>query len=109
VTAADYLQANRRRAVIMQDVARRLSQVDAVMFTALTLSSVSSLNPVLSLTGHPSIAVPNGFAADGTPTAVMFSGQLYREGPLMALAKAYEERGRHYLKQPPGLGASASA
>jgi Asp-tRNA(Asn)/Glu-tRNA(Gln) amidotransferase A subunit family amidase len=109
VTAADYLQANRRRAVIMQDVARRLSQVDAVMFTALTLSSVSSLNPVLSLTGHPSIAVPNGFAANGTPTAVMFSGQLYHEGPLMALAKAYEERGRHYLKPPPGLGASTSA
>jgi Asp-tRNA(Asn)/Glu-tRNA(Gln) amidotransferase A subunit family amidase len=90
----------------MQEVARRLSQVDAVMFTALTLSSVSSLNPVLSLTGHPSIAVPNGFAADGTPTAVMFSGQLYHEGPLMALAKAYEEQGRHYLKQPPGLSTS---
>ena len=100
VTAADYLQANRRRAVIMQDVARRLANVDAVMFTALTLSSVSSLNPVMSLTGHPSIAVPNGFAADGTPTAVMFSGQLYREGDLLALAKAYEDATRYYEKQP---------
>ena len=101
VTAVDYLQANRRRAVIMQEVARRLSGVDAVMFTALTLSSVSSLNPVMSLTGHPSIAVPNGFAADGTPTAVMFSGHLYREGDLLALAKAYEDATRYYEKQPP--------
>lgn len=104
VTAADYLQANRRRAVIMKEVARRLSNVDAVMFTALTLSSVSSLNPVMSLTGHPSIAVPNGFATDGTPTAVMFSGQLYQEGPLLALAKAYEDATRYYEKQPPLFG-----
>ena len=106
VTAVDYLQANRRRAVIMQEVARRLSAVDAVMFTALTLSSVSSLNPVMSLTGHPSIAVPNGFASNGTPTAVMFSGQLYYEGPLMALAKAYEDVVPNYQKQPPGFEAA---
>jgi Asp-tRNA(Asn)/Glu-tRNA(Gln) amidotransferase A subunit family amidase len=103
VTAVDYLQANRRRAVIMQEVARRLGRVDAVMFTALTLSSVSSLNPVMSLTGHPSIAVPNGFAGNGTPTAVMFSGQLYHEGALMALAKAYEDVVPNHQKQPPGF------
>lgn len=89
-TAVDYLQANRRRTLIMQEVARVLSSVDAVMFTSLTLDSATSLNPVMSLTGHPSIAVPNGFAATGSPTAVMFSGQLYQEGALLALAAAYE-------------------
>ena len=89
-TAVDYLQANRRRTVIMQEVARALSSVAAVMFTSLTLDSATSLNPVMSLTGHPSIAVPNGFAATGSPTAVMFSGQLYQEGALLALAAAYE-------------------
>ena len=104
VTAVDYLQANRRRAVIMQDVARRLADVDVVMFTALTLNSASSLNPVLSLTGHPSIAVPNGFASNGTPTAVMFAGHLYHEGPLMALANAYEDVMPNYQKQPAGFG-----
>jgi Asp-tRNA(Asn)/Glu-tRNA(Gln) amidotransferase A subunit family amidase len=89
-TAVDYLQANRRRTVIMQEVARALSSVDAVMFTALTLDSATSLNPVMSLTGHPSIAVPNGFAATGSPTAVMFSGHLYQEGALLGLAATYE-------------------
>src|SRR5262249_4615391 len=39
VTAVDYLQANRRRAAIMQDVARRMRDVDVVMFTSLTLDS----------------------------------------------------------------------
>src|SRR5262245_26443936 len=90
VTAVDYLQANRRRTVIMQDTARALAAVDAVMFTSLTLDSTTSLNPVMSLTGHPSIAIPNGFASTGSPTGVMFSGQLYQEGALLALAAAYE-------------------
>ena len=102
-TAVDYLQANRRRAVIMQDVARPLANVDAVMFTALTLNSVSSLNPVMSLTGHPSIAVPNGFNTDDTPTSVMFSGQLYHEGALLALAKAYEDATKYYERLPKGF------
>ena len=86
----DYLQANRRRTAIMQEVGRALGQVDAVMFTTLTLDSATSLNPVMSLTGHPSIAVPNGFTAAGAPTGVMITGQLYREGALLALAAAYE-------------------
>ena len=91
MTAVDYLQANRRRAVIMQDVARAMAGVDAVMFTSLTLDSRSSLNPVMSLTGHPSIAVPNGFRSNGSPTGVMFSGHLYREGDVIALAKAWQD------------------
>ena len=78
-----------------------MSNVDAVMFTALTLDSRTSLNPVMSLTGHPSLAVPNGFEANGSPTSVMFSGHLYREGEIVALAKAYQDLTGHHLKQPP--------
>ena len=97
VTAVDYLQANRRRAAIMQDVARAMAGLDAVMFTSLTLDSRSSLNPVMSLTGHPSIAVPNGLRSNGAPAGVMFSGHLYREGDVIALAKAWQD-----AAQPPG-------
>ena len=103
VTAVDYLQANRRRAVIMQDVARAMSGVDAVMFTSQSLDSRTSLNPVMSLTGYPSVAVPNGFTAAGAPTSVTFSGHLYREGDLLALAKAYQDLTGHHAKQPPLL------
>jgi Asp-tRNA(Asn)/Glu-tRNA(Gln) amidotransferase A subunit family amidase len=91
ITAVDYLQANRRRAVIMQDVARAMAGVDAVMFTSLSLDSQTSLNPVMSLTGHPSIAVPNGLKSNGSPAGVMFSGHLYREGDVIALAKAWQD------------------
>jgi Asp-tRNA(Asn)/Glu-tRNA(Gln) amidotransferase A subunit family amidase len=91
VTAVDYLQANRRRAIIMRDVARAIDDVEAVMFTSLSLDSRTSLNPVMSLTGHPSIAVPNGFRSNGSPAGVMFSGHLYREGDVIALAKAWQD------------------
>lgn len=101
VTAVDYLQANRRRLAIMADVAKVMATVDAVLFTTLTLDSATSLNPVMSLTGHPSIAVPNGFTATGSPAGVMFSGQLYREGELITLAAAYQGLTRDYQKQPP--------
>jgi len=99
-TAVDYLQANRRRTAIMQDVARAMRDVDAVLFTTLTLDSATSLNPVMSLTGHPSIAVPNGFAASGSPAGVMFSGHLFQEGALLALAAAYE-RSVRFQRVPP--------
>jgi Asp-tRNA(Asn)/Glu-tRNA(Gln) amidotransferase A subunit family amidase len=99
-TAVDYLQANRRRTTIMQDVARAMRDVDAVLFTTLTLDSATSLNPVMSLTGHPSIAVPNGVASSGSPSGVMFSGHLYQEGALLALAAAYE-RSVAFQRVPP--------
>lgn len=105
MTAVDYLQANRRRTVIMQDVAKTMSGVDAVMFTSLTLDSSTSLNPVMSLTGHPSIAVPNGFRDNGTPTGVMFSGQLYREGDIVALAKAWQDGLEGPARRPPSFDA----
>lgn len=104
ITAVDYLQANRRRAAIMQEVARVIADVDVLLFTALTLDSRTSINPVMSLTGHPSIAVPAGFNASGSPTGVMFSGQLYREGELLALAKAFERAVALPHRQPPGFG-----
>lgn len=105
VTAVDYLQANRRRAVIMQDVARAMADVDAVMFTSLSLDSRTSLNPVMSLTGHPSIAVANGFRANGSPAGVMFAGHLYREGDVIALAKAWQDAAEP-IGQPPLFAAA---
>jgi Asp-tRNA(Asn)/Glu-tRNA(Gln) amidotransferase A subunit family amidase len=51
----------------------------------------------MSLTGHPSIAVPNGFRSNGSPAGVMFSGHLYREGDVIALAKAWQD-----ATEPPG-------
>jgi Asp-tRNA(Asn)/Glu-tRNA(Gln) amidotransferase A subunit family amidase len=103
ITAVDYLQANRRRSEIMQEVARVLSRVDVILFTSLTLDSRTSINPVMSLTGHPSIAVPSGFLKSGSPTSVMFSGHLYRDGELLSLARAFERVASPTNRRPAGF------
>jgi Asp-tRNA(Asn)/Glu-tRNA(Gln) amidotransferase A subunit family amidase len=103
ITAVDYLQANRRRAVIMQEAARALSAVDVVLFTSLSLDSRTSINPVMSLTGHPSVAVPTGFLASGSPSGAMFSGQLYRDGELLQFARAFERAASPANRVPAGF------
>lgn len=103
VTAVDYLQANRRRTAIMTTVARTFASVDALLFTSLSLDSRTSINPVLSLTGHPSVAVPSGFWSSGSPSGVMFAGRLYGDGDLLALARAFERASPRASRYPPGF------
>ena len=100
VPAVEYLQANRLRYRLMQEVARVLSEVDVVVTTRPTLDPKTSINPITSLTGHPAVTVPNGFTGKGTPTGMVFVGRLYREGEMLLLAKAYQERTRFYRRQP---------
>jgi Asp-tRNA(Asn)/Glu-tRNA(Gln) amidotransferase A subunit family amidase len=112
ITAVDYLQANRRRTAIMHDVARALSTVDVIVFTSLSLDSRTSINPVMSLTGHPSVAVPSGFSSSGSPTGVMFSGHLYRDGELLSFARAFERAAAPTNRVPRGFepqGAAANS
>ncbi len=101
VPAVGYLQANRLRFRLMQEVARAMSGVDVMVTTRPTLDPKSSVNPITSLTGHPAVAVPNGFTAKGAPTGMVLVGRLYREGEMLLLAKAYQERTRFYLRKPP--------
>lgn len=100
VPAVEYLQANRLRYRLMQEVARALSEVDVVVTTRPTLDPKTSVNPITSLTGHPAVAVPNGFTAKGTPTGMVLVGRLYREGEMLLLAKAYQERTGFYRRAP---------
>jgi Asp-tRNA(Asn)/Glu-tRNA(Gln) amidotransferase A subunit family amidase len=99
VTAVDYLQANRERLRLMDGYARATSDVDVVISGGVTLAATTSLNPITSLTGHPSIAVPTGFRDNGTPTGFTLTGRLYDEAGLMVVARVIEAAtglaGRH--------------
>lgn len=46
---------------------------------------------VTNLTGHPCVAVPNGFGENGSPTSITFCGRMYGEAEMLALAKAYQD------------------
>jgi Asp-tRNA(Asn)/Glu-tRNA(Gln) amidotransferase A subunit family amidase len=58
-----------------------------------------------NLTGHPTAVLPNGFRkADSgadTPTSITFTGRLYGETDLLAVAHAYQQATGHHLRRPP--------
>jgi Asp-tRNA(Asn)/Glu-tRNA(Gln) amidotransferase A subunit family amidase len=95
IPAVEYLQAQRVRSLLIEQLDTQLKGLDA--YIAPTFSS----NLVITnLTGQPAIAVPNGFTAAGLPTTITFMGQLYEEGKLLALAKAYQDATEFDEKHP---------
>jgi Asp-tRNA(Asn)/Glu-tRNA(Gln) amidotransferase A subunit family amidase len=94
VPAVDYLQANRVRMLLMQEVAEALEGIDVLV------APWRSINALTSMTGHPVVAVPNGFTEQGTPTGIAFMGAVYGEDKLLAVAKAYQDAAGFYRRRP---------
>jgi Asp-tRNA(Asn)/Glu-tRNA(Gln) amidotransferase A subunit family amidase len=64
-------------------------------------NSLIGLNTTLTnLTGHPSVVVRNGMNADGRPTSFTFTGKIYGEAEMLALAHAYQMATDWHLKHP---------
>jgi len=61
-----------------------------------------------NIAGYPAISVPHGFQESGSPTALTFYGQPFKETEILALAKAYQDASGHHLKHP-NLDAPAPA
>ena len=95
IPAVEYLQAQRVRSLLIEQMDERLKGLDAYL-----APSFSANLTLTNLTGHPAIAVPNGFTAAGLPTTITFMGQLYEEGVLLALAKAYQDATEFDEKHP---------
>ena len=96
IPAVEYLQMNRQRMLMMQETAEALQDVDVYVAPHGGGPTTSANN----LTGHPGITVPNGFAPDGTPTGILFVGQLYAEAEAMAVAKAYQDATDWHTRRP---------
>ncbi|MEO7538740.1 MAG: amidase, partial [Pyrinomonadaceae bacterium] len=52
------------------------------------------------ITGHPAVAVQNGFTKDGLPTGITFIGKLFGEAELLAFGRAYQDATGFHLKHP---------
>lgn len=87
VPAVAYVQANRLRRRLMEQVDQLLeeSAIDVYVNPSWNSSSLFITN----LTGHPSITVPNGMH-EGTPTSITFTGKLFHEQALIDIAAAYQ-------------------
>jgi len=97
IPAVEYINANRIRHELIQAMAKVLENVDCY----LAPSDEGDNLLLTNLTGHPSITVPNGFAADGTPTSITVTGRLFDEGSIIAVAHAWQRATRHHLQRPP--------
>ena len=113
VPAVEYIQASRVRTLLMEEMARIMSDIDVYLapisasrgpsgaIGVRTRGSLVNLNTTLTnLTGHPGIVVRKGFAADGRPTSITFIGSIYAEDMMLALAHAYQSTTDWHLKHP---------
>jgi len=96
IPAVEYIQANRLRYRLIQDMASLMSQVDVYVAPSLEGDNLLLTN----LTGHPCVVVPNGFNDKGSPTSITFSGTLYGEATLLAVAKRYQDATEFHRKHP---------
>jgi Asp-tRNA(Asn)/Glu-tRNA(Gln) amidotransferase A subunit family amidase len=99
ITAVEYIRANRLRTQLMQKMAAVMETVDVYV-----TDPISDLR-VTNLTGHPSVCLPNGLSKGQggveMPMALVFTGRLYEETTLLAVAHAYQTATGHHTKRPP--------
>lgn len=96
IPAVEYIQANRVRHMIIQDMARLMRDVD--LYVAPTFQGDNLL--MTNLTGHPCVVLPNGFSDKGTPTSITFIGRLFDEATLLAVAKKYQDATEFHSRHP---------
>jgi Asp-tRNA(Asn)/Glu-tRNA(Gln) amidotransferase A subunit family amidase len=97
IPAVEYLQANRIRTLLMQEMDKVMQRVDVFI----TPSFGGNVLLLTNLTGHPAVVLPNGFNEDGTPVSISFIGKLFGEAELLAVAKAYQDATGFHLRTPP--------
>jgi Asp-tRNA(Asn)/Glu-tRNA(Gln) amidotransferase A subunit family amidase len=105
VPATEYVNANRIRTLLMQEMVQVMSNIDVYLvpfdYGDYTPNPVASANSsVTNLTGHPCVAVPHGFDEKNHPTSLTFIGKLYGEAEMLAFARAYQNATGWHLKHP---------
>ena len=96
IPAVEYINANRVRSLLMQDMAALFQDVDVFIAP----SHAENLLPITNFTGHPAVVVPNGFTDRNTPTSVSFIGGLHKEAETLAVAKAYQDATNWHRQYP---------
>jgi Asp-tRNA(Asn)/Glu-tRNA(Gln) amidotransferase A subunit family amidase len=96
VPAVEYIQANRIRYQLVQETARALKDFDVLV----SPTFAGECHLITNLTGQPCVVVPDGFNADGTPTAICFLGNLFHEAEALEVAKAYQDATGFQLQHP---------
>ena len=113
LSAADYVEATRRRRELTVEFARALVDVDvavsanaagpAPLIDSLTTYSTferASYTAPYNLTGSPALSIPIGFE-DGLPLAFQITGKPFDEAMVMRVGHAFEQATEFHRQRPP--------
>ncbi|MFC1477021.1 amidase [candidate division KSB1 bacterium] len=90
VPAAEYIQANRARTRLLQELNEAIRDYDIIFGWSTGLTNH---------TGHPAITFNQGFV-NGVPSGFRFNGNLFKEAEMLAIARAFQNRTDHHLQRP---------
>ena len=128
--AVEYLQAQRTRAMMMAKLAEATADVDVYLVPTnsgggggrgaagggrgagaaapagrggrggFQQGAAGRHFNMANIAGYPAISVPHGFQDTGSPAALTFYAQPFKETEIIALAKAYQDASGFHLKHP---------
>ena len=97
IPAVEYIQANRFRTMLIQDMHEVMAPYDIVI----TPTFGGEQLMITNLTGHPVVTVPSGIDDENHPTSISFLGQLYQDGVILSFAHYFQQLTEHHLRRPP--------
>ena len=89
--AVEFIQANRFRTYVMQQMDKAMADLDLF---------IGSNQLLTNRTGHPVVSMPSGFHR-GSPTALHFTGKIFGDSEILLLAHRFQAATRHHLSHPP--------
>lgn len=101
IPAVEYLQANRLRVRLVDGIESMFTdaKVDVVLAPCFAGNQLLATN----LSGHPSLALPNGADAAGMPTGICLIGRPFHEGDLLTAARGVQRIANLVVNTPPGF------
>jgi len=96
IPAVEYLQAARARTLLIRALDAAWTEVDVIVTPTFAEDVLLATN----LSGHPTVVVPNGFRALGTPGSISFIGRVWGDAAALHVARAYQNATAHHLARP---------
>ena len=116
ISAADYVQMQRVRQMVVTKLAGLYKDVDLVLTPTVGVGApalteitdptfMSTLEPMLATpywdaAGNPVVSVPMGFTADGLPLGFQLAGRPFEEALVLKAADAYQQDTDWHLRVP---------
>ena len=97
IPAIEYIQANRFRSKLIQEVDSILSGFDIIISP--TFGGRQML--ITNLTGHPALSIPNGFNKNNSPTSITLLSNYFEEGKILSFAHFIQKESNFHVKKPP--------